>query len=233
MKPSTQKQWRSYHQLLIEQFGHVKMNKLDRQMIQIFFTQLSKRISAASVQRWWVCLSGLLKYAVEEGIIDGFDKPKLPKIYKGTQQWLTLNQMRNLIEKSDGWVRAMIMLLSETGCRIGEALGLQTADLDTETKTLSINRTMFDGRPNSPKTQSSYRSIAISDELCYALDSFRNRAKQDEYIFRSQLNNPRKAGEIIKKFNAFYDKLGMQHVGFHAYRRGNITHLVMNLEIQE
>lgn len=232
-KPSTQKQWRHCHQEMIEDFGYLKMDKLDRQTIQIFFTNLAKRISPSSVQRYWVALSAVLNYAVEEGMIEGFDKPKLPKQYKPNQPWVDIDQMKSFIEHSTGTVRVMFMLLIETGCRIGEALGLQTSDLNTKDKTLSINRTIYDGRPNAPKTQSSYRTIAISDKLCYTLDNIRERLIPDSYIFRTGTGKPIRPSFLLMKFNRLYDKLETKRVGFHALRRGNITHLIMNLEIPE
>lgn len=232
-KPSTQKQWKKCHLDMIEDFGYLKMDNLDRQTIQMFFTNLSKRVEPATVVKYWVSLSAVLNYAVEEGIIEGFDKPKLPKVYKSQQQWVDIDQMREFIQRSTGTLKVMFMLLIETGCRIGEALGLQTEDLNIKDKTLSINRTIYDGRPNAPKTQSSYRTIAISDELCYALDTIRSKVKAPAYIFRTVSGKPIRPSFLMKKFNKVYDRIGAKRVGFHALRRGNITHLILNLEIPE
>jgi integrase len=232
-KPSTQKSWRAYLQEMIEDLGYLKMDKLSSQAIQAYFTKLSKRISGASVVTHWTALSAVLRYAVNEGYIDGFSRPVLPKVYKNSQQWWNIDQMRLMIEKSTGRLRVFLMLLTETGCRIGEALGLQTADLNIPDLTLSIKRTVYDGRPNAPKTQSSLRTLAISEELCYALRSLINPAKVDAYIFRTAVGHPWRPSTILGWLNPLYDRLGLQRKGFHAFRRGNITHLIMNLEMPE
>lgn len=232
-KPSTQKCWRSYLQEMIENFGYLKMTDLDRQTIQMYFTKLSKRISGASIVPHWTALAAVLRYAVDEGYIEGFSKPVLPKIYKNSQQWWNIDQMRLMIEKSTGRLRVFLMLLTETGCRLGEALGLQTADLNIESRTLSIKRTVYNGRPNAPKTNSSIRSLAISEQLCYALQSLLNLAKTDAYIFRTNISNPWRPSYVLNHLYPLYEKLGLPKKGFHAFRRGNITHLIMNLEIPE
>lgn len=232
-KPSTQKCWRKYLQAMIEDFGYVRMDALNSQTVQMYFTKLSKRVSGASVRPHWTALAAVLKYAVGEGYIDGFSKPVLPKMYRNTQDWWSIEQMRLILGKATGRLRVFLMLLIETGCRRGEALGLQTADLNTEKLTLSVERTIFDGAPNPPKTQSSIRTIAISSQLCYALRSLSNPSKPNAYIFRTKDGNPWSPSYIWRRLGMFYDKHGLEKKGFHAFRRGNITHLIMNLEIPE
>lgn len=232
-KPSTITSWRKYYQDVIEAFGFIHMQDLDRQVLQPYFTALGKRLSPASVKSRWVALAAVLNYAVEEGIIDDYPRPTLPKIYRTTQQWLSIDEMRKLLANCTGRLHTFIMLLCETGCRVGEALGLQGGDLDEDGLNLSIKRTIYDGRPNQPKTESSIRTIAISEKLCYALKSLKHPSDSSVYLFRTSLGNPWRPSYVTRKLNHLYDRLKMQRKGFHAFRRGNITHLVLNLEIPE
>lgn len=232
-KPSTQKMWDHCFNEMIRDFGYLKVTELDRQTIQVFFTKLSKRIGAASVHRYWIALCGVLRYAVEEGIIEDFPRPRLPRVYRNSQEWWTIEEMRVMIEGTTSRIKVFIMLLTETGCRIGEALGLQTGDVDCNAKTLSIKRTLFEGRPNEPKTNSSLRTLAISDELCYALSTQMHAAKPQAYIFRDEEGNPWSVSYVTRRMNQVFHRLKLPRKGFHAFRRGNITHLVLNLEIPE
>jgi integrase len=232
-KPSTRSNWiQSYEEMILD-FGYIKMSKLSQRDIQLYFTKLSKRVGPASVRSQWTALNAVLKYAQSEGLYGDYSKPALPKMVRPKQDWLTMDDMRKLIGTATGRFRVFLMLLVETGCRIGEALGLQTQDLDVETKTLYINRTMYFHVPNSPKTESSKRSIAISDKLCYALDSIRLKAEPETYIFRTSLKTPWLASNAGVKLRKALDKAKIKRVGFHALRRGNITHLILHLEIPQ
>jgi len=232
-KPSTVNLWRKYYQEMIQVFGFVRMQELDRQVLQPYFTALSKRLAPSSVKGQWVALCAVLNYATEEGLIDEYPRVNLPKIYRTPQDYWDISDMRKMIQHTTGKLHTFIILLSETGCRVGEALGLQGADIDEVNKNLSIKRTIYDGRPNAPKTESSYRQLAISDKLCYALCSLKHPSKPESYLFRTSLGNPWRPSFILRKMNKLYDRLHMPHKGFHAFRRGNITHLHYNLEIPE
>jgi len=230
-KPSTYDGWSKIYQEMAEEFGHLKFDKLDKQVIQLYFTKLSKRVMPSSVQRHWTALSAVLKYAVKQSVIESFERPELPRKTRSQQQWLDLEQMKKLLTHSFGRLHLLVMILCETGCRKGEALGLKTSDVDFINKTLSIKRTIFKGIPNSPKTDSSNRTLAISDELC---DTFKSLVpKKDGYIFHTKYAEPWSYGWAEKQMWGLCDKAGIPRVGFHAFRRGNITHLVRDLEIPE
>jgi integrase len=232
-KPSTQHGWQICYKEMIDDFGYMKMSKITRQTLQLYFTKISKRLSPSTVHGHWTALNAVLKYAQSEGLIGDYIRPVLPKRIRPKQDWLTMEDMKKLIATATGKFRVFLMLLVETGCRIGEALGLQTRDLDVENKTIRIDRTIFHHKPNSPKTESSKRTIAISDELCYALDSLRVKAEPELYIFRTRFKGPLMAGVQGVKLQAVCDKANVKRVGFHALRRGNITHLILQMEIPE
>lgn len=232
-KPSVQYHWKVVFQKMIESFGYMKIESLDRITLQEYFTELSRDHAPSTVKMEWSALSVVLGYAVQEGYIETFPRPKLPRLYRGQQQWWDIDQMRAMIRHSTGRLRIFLMLLIETGCRAGEALGIQTSDLNVDKKELSINRTIFHLLPNAPKTESSIRTFAVSEQLCCALNDIAYKGKPDAYIFRDPDGRPWRPCKIMKQLNVLYKRLEYPHKGFHAFRRGNITHLVLNLEIPE
>lgn len=232
-KPATQTSWKTAYLDMVEDFGYLKMSKITRQTLQVYFTKLSKRVAPSTVHAQWTALNAVLKYAQSEGMIGDYSKPVLPKKNRPRQDWLTMADMRKLIGAATGRFRVFLMLLVETGCRIGEALGLQTMDLDVDAKTLRIDRSIYNHMPGEPKTESSKRTIAISDKLCYALDSLRVKGDPGMYIFRTRFGGPWMACNAGVKLRKYCDKAGIDRVGFHALRRGNITHLIQHLEIPE
>ena len=229
-KPSTRDAWRRVYRLMMDEFGAVKVDKLDRKIVQMYFTGLSKKMGAASVQTHWVALSALLNYARREGIIEWFSKPELPKKYRNQQQWVNLEQMHALLDHSFGREHLFIMVLAETGCRMGEALGLQTQDINLAAKQMSVLRTIYRGKPNAPKTESSVRTFAISDELCQHFESLLYKSPRG-YVFSVDGTHP--WADYRARFHKLCDKAGVSRVGLHALRRGNITHLVSELGMPE
>jgi integrase len=216
-----------FKQLLL-QFGAKRIKSLTRRDCQMYLTEMAKHVAPATVRKHWSVLSGILQYAEDEGLIEGFRKPKLPRNRRKPQQWLTLDEMKLVIAKADpGPLKVLVMLLSETGCRIGEALGLQSKHLNTDTKTLTIEQTNYLGFIGSPKTDSSARSIAITDNLCYYLNQIRDRANPGEFIFH--WNYPK----VRDLLNKVFDRAGLARRGEHSFRRGNITWLIRDMLMPE
>lgn len=92
--------------------------------------------------------------------IDPFKPPELAAITKAASAY------------SSGGV---IAACAATGCRVGEALGLDVPDFDTATGTMTVRRTYdFETGTGPPKTENGYRTIKIPD---LALPAFRAAAK--------------------------------------------------------
>ena len=78
-------------------------------------------------------------------------------------------------------LKAFWYFLALSGCRRGEALGLQWTDIDWEQKTATI-RTIQVGkasqrRLHAPKTQSGARTLALSDFLAAILRSHQDQQR--------------------------------------------------------
>lgn len=137
-------------------------------------------------------------------------------------------------------------LMIYMGYRKGEAFGLWPEDVNFETRTISINRTLnYDQRDldkmfGPPKTEASYRESLADDLLLFELKkqiSFRKQAMfamQGEY--RSETNllicrgdgNPLSKSTIHRAFKAALKKAGVERsVTVHGLRH---THAVMMLE---
>ena len=93
------------------------------------------------------CLVGIERKKVKEliqSIESGrFEGEQLPKMVKTQQDWLTLEQMQKLLRGCSDVNKPLVALLCETGLRIGEALGLQTGDINGQT--LTVRRSIYSG----------------------------------------------------------------------------------------
>ena len=125
-----------------------------------------------------------------------------------------------------------IILAGLCGMRRAEVLGLKWSDINYTEKTIAIHRSVIHSSrgfelSETTKTQSSTRTIAISDEIIDALKRLWKRqdklVTKDEYIDSNLINcNPN--GTIImpnnlsRDFNRLLKKLEMKHIRFHDLR---------------
>ena len=138
---------------------------------------------------------------------------------KVQQDWLTLAQMQKIIKAADDKLKPLVALLSEAGPRIGECLGLTASDVDNHT--LRIERSIWGGLSQDPKTDNAVRKMYISGQL---RDLLKTRGSNG-YLFHTRSGTPAWPTELRKTLDPLLKSLGIEPVGFHAFRRGCATAL--------
>jgi integrase len=123
------------------------------------------------------------------------------------------------------------MLLAETGCRIGEVVGLQTRDI--QGNTLKIQRDACGGiLQDSPKTDSSVRNITISDQLLKELKNIILDGPEC-FVFRTRDDKMSYPVLLVKKIKEACELAEVAYKSPHAFRRGNVTFCINELLIPE
>jgi integrase len=215
-------------QKLVLEFGHLKISSIDKKLIQRYIGKLNMTIGAAAIRRYISVFRSICMWADEEFVLP---RLTLPRKRRKQQDFYTTQEMRDLIKAATGEDKALIMLFCETGVRIGEVLGLQTQDL--EGNTLHIRRDVSQGfLQDSPKTDSSVRSICISDELVRELKHL-ILGGPEEFIFRKPDDRMCYPTKLMKMIQKVCTKAGVKYKSPHAFRRGNITSLLLDLKIPE
>jgi integrase len=187
--------------------------------------------SARTVKAYMQTLRYVLAQAVTEGLLAALPtKPKMPRVHKKQQQWLRWDEMRDLIAVAGGRkkqltkIKMLFAILSETGCRIGEAVGLKWGDFNFEKRTLYIQRSVYRGKEQPPKTPSAIRIIAVSAHLLAMLKEYKpENAKDGELLFTTRTGSYWEPSKIWGSAKRVFNRLNMKQVGFHAWRRGNTT----------
>ena len=156
--------------------------------------------------------------------------------------------------EDDIMYETLFMLLYYMGCRKGEALALHWRDVDFNSKTITIDKTidfMNGKRESPPKTNNSYRTITMPNVLvhqmkrCYAESStWANFEGEDSYVFgndtvlaeqtiRRRLN---KGVEIVNgSLDSLKDPLQAKMIGpiprirVHDFRHSHASYLINNM----
>jgi integrase len=140
--------------------------------------------------------------------------------------------MRTLLDTARGdRLEALYVLAITTGMRQGELLGLQWKDIDLDTRTLRVNRSVYDGVISPPKTTSSRRTIRLSKLAVAALKYHRvnmTRRRISEWVF------PNSRGATIgyqnlhnRSWKPLLKRAGLPHsTRFHDLRHSCISLLL-------
>lgn len=177
--------------------GRYKLTNLSYSMIFNFYVTLveQKRLSISTLQNVNSVLHSALEYAVKNEILqknisDGaFNSVREKYNFKSNpRKGLSIAEHKaflNCLENSNACWKLLFTFLLHTGCRIGEAIGLSWANVDFNSKTITIDHSMcythlketntFNFIINTPKTESGYRKIPMTKVLCETLQTEYNR----------------------------------------------------------
>jgi len=151
-------------------------------------------------------------------------KPKLPRRAKKKAKFFTSSNVAKIIAASQGEDRVFYWLAAETGLRAGEIAGLKLTDIDGER--LNVNRSVWGGKDQSPKTNSAIRTIGLPPQLISLLweQITRQRKKEHEYLFSASTGSPVDMNVYRRcKMTTFLKSLGISQAGFHAFRYFNVS----------
>ena len=171
--------------------GKVKLSKLDPLRVQTFYrSKLEEELSAATVVKIHSTLSKSLKQAVQWRLIplNVCEAVTPPRVSRTEIAPLDARQMKTLLNAAEGTeLYALWVLLATTGLRIGEALALRWDDMDLETRTMRVNKTVFRNEVSQPKTSSSRRTVKLSR---LAVGALRHHRRKGSFVFSTGTGRP-------------------------------------------
>ena len=168
---------------IVPEIGRVKLKVLTPAHVRgLYRKKLEGGLSARTVQYIHVTLHKALKQAVRDGLVprNSTEAVKPPQIRREEMRPLTAVQVRVLFDAAGGdRLEALYILAVTTGLRQGELLGLKWDDVDLDSGTLQVRRTLTTakGGPvlSAPKTKGSRRSVKLSQTALEALRSHLER----------------------------------------------------------
>lgn len=139
-------------------------------------------------------------------------------------------------------LRLLLVLASQTGCRISELLALEYKDFNMVSKTVSINKQIIQTDSGlaygTLKSESSRRILPLTDFAISELKIHKSWHLREQRRNQAVTGKPirdniftTKSGELVDRHNAatacnrYYDRIGVPHKGFHTYRHTFFTQL--------
>ena len=236
-----------YNKHIAPVLGNVKVKDITTpKLTQIM---LSYKLNPATVRKIYIVIQSIFHRGVEQGFIrespcrnvilpKNRNKKKRPVLdEQQTRDFLTLLETKPWDED----VKRIIKVLLYTGMRCGECLALSWEDIDFENMTISINYNLADvgGKHylTTPKTESSIRTIGMSEVLADILKEQKNYIEElsaaigssfahPEMVFTSALGNYRDRNSLNTSFKRFLKGTGYEFLTLHQLRHCNATLLL-------
>ena len=162
---------------IVATLGKKKLKTLNAADVQRFYRdKLDTNLSSATVHKLHVLLHKALKQAERWGLVprNVADDVDPPKIHKDEVHPLTNEQARKLLDTARGdRLEALYVVALQSGLRQGELLALRWEDVDLETHTVQVRRTVTrDGGKHtvgSAKTAKGRRTVKLTRDATEAL----------------------------------------------------------------
>lgn len=253
---------------IIPYFGHMKIMKVRRTDIKKWLKDYAekqdekgeKEYSYGSLTKYLSIMKSILHFAVHE--IEVLEKNPADRLQVSVKddvanntkvKYYSLQELNTLLDfmksykhqRFEGYqlYYMLIYFLSQTGLRISEALALKWSDLDgnklTVERQTSRNNINNELKITTLKNTSSYRTIALNDEVLRELKKFKLRQNEmilgdvsfhqnnDGIIFQNFLGNYLTPSTVRDSIRGYCIKAGVDYKGTHGFRH---THAVLLLE---
>jgi len=254
--PKTIERYRELAAYALPQLGHVRLQDLSALMIEpVLFrlkdaggrnrkTKTARPLSGKTVHHIAGVLNVILKKAVKLKLRDSnpMEGVELPEIEPKEARALEADQLAWYVDaaRAQG-LYEILFFASATGARRGEVLSLAWSDLNLDTSSVLISKSLEqtrDGlRVKPPKTKRT-RAITLSASIVALLTSHRERQQEHRRFFgqdyRTDLDlvfcDP--AGDYLKpdsvtaKACLIAKKAGLKHVGIHTLRHSHGSQLL-------
>jgi len=210
------------------------VSKIDREDVETFFARMAKTYRRNTLRAMRASLSTVLSWAVEHKWIteNPCSDVKLPKTgTKVKRAVLTPDNVKAIVSELEEPYATLVLFLSITGLRVGEAVGVKWSDFSGES--LHVQRRIYERREGELKTDGSERFIPVPAALIERMKALCNLEEQrgtqgtGDWVFKSRNGtpvDPKNAGN--RYLRPAVRKLGIPMGGWHDFRHTLATQLL-------
>jgi integrase len=230
---------------IVPALGHLKLTRLSPDLIQDFYdSKIASGSRPSSVRYIHAVLHNALEHAHKRNLIlhNAASKTEPPKVRPPEIHPLDAEKTKALLSDARGErLEALYVVAVTAGLRIGELLGLKWTDVDLETETMRVARTLSCAKEGprftTPKNGKG-RSITLTRQAVEALRSHRKRQNEERLragtlwednglIFASETGAHLRHDTVDRhSFKPLLKRTGLEGVRFHDLRHTCATLLL-------
>lgn len=175
LAPNTLRNYRERYEHNVQPFiGSMLLRNVKPMDCQMILNAMESDYAGSTIRQTYMTMGTFFKSAKDNGFIDRhpMDGVRYTKPVRAVDDihFLTVDEQKRFLEAAKGSHNyAQYALILETGLRTGEMIGLTWDAIDWEKRTLTVNKTLEfrykqdEWRAGPPKTESSYRTIPLTD----------------------------------------------------------------------
>lgn len=193
--PNTLRNYRERYEHNVQPFiGSMLLRDVKPMDCQMILNAMESDYAGSTIRQTYMTMGTFFKSAKDNGFIDRhpMDGVRYTKPVRAVDDihFLTVDEQKRFLEAAKGSHNyAQYALILETGLRTGEMIGLTWDAIDWEKRTLTVNKTLEfrykqdEWRAGPPKTESSYRTIPLTNTAydilreIYDTREYRNESK--------------------------------------------------------
>lgn len=236
LRPKTLVSYESIIRLHIKpDLGELRLVQLTPGHLQSLYSKkLNSGLSNRTVQYIHAVIHRVLGQALKWGLVarNVADVVEAPKPAKTAPIVLTEDQVKQLLDASEGRLKVVLILAATCGLRQAEILGLRWEDVGFSESSIYIRQTAQTIHKQGilitePKTDKGRRSIILPFVALDALMSYQSQTGETEgLIFHTSTGKPISARNLIRDFKSVLEKAGLPNVKFHSLRHFHATSLL-------
>lgn len=225
--PNTLRNYRERYEHNVQPFiGSMLLRDVKPMDCQMILNAMESDYAGSTIRQTYMTMGTFFKSAKDNGFIDRhpMDGVRYTKPVRAVDDihFLTVDEQKRFLEAAKGSHNyAQYALILETGLRTGEMIGLTWDTIDWEKRTLTVNKTLEfrykqdEWRAGPPKTESSYRTIPLTDTAYGIL-----REIYDTREYRKELKDLSTVLTFMDRKTGQKRKLVMRDLVFINWRTG-------------
>lgn len=227
LAPNTLRNYRERYEHNVQPFiGSMLLRDVKPMDCQMILNAMESDYAGSTIRQTYMTMGTFFKSAKDNGFIDRhpMDGVRYTKPVRAVDDihFLTVDEQKRFLEAAKGSHNyAQYALILETGLRTGEMIGLTWDAIDWEKRTLTVNKTLEfrykqdEWRAGPPKTESSYRTIPLTDTAYGIL-----REIYDTREYRNESNGLSTVLTFMDRKTGQKRKLVMRDLVFINWRTG-------------
>ncbi len=212
-------------------FKHFKLSEITPAMISKFVKKKqADDYAPRTINDLLTLIKTIMNFAVENGYLakNPIEKVKKLKLPNKEMKFLNTEEIEKVLKTAEKFYPKFYPLLLTaimTGMRRGELLALQWKDIDFENKKITVNKSLYKGEIQNPKTKRSNRKINMSDNLAKVLLELRKN--DNDIVFQSATGTYKDGKNMVaREFNPCLEKAGVKKIRFHDLRHTFASFLI-------
>lgn len=214
LQENTLKQYRAAKKDVVAYFKDTPITSIKPAHVNAMISQLAsdgyaqKTVKARLLVMSLICKFAIISQYIESNPCQYVEIPK--NLPKSKREDITEDECELIKESYDKPFGIFALFLLVTGCRRGEALALEPSDIDWESGSVHINKTVewHNNRPHikpCPKTDAGVRDIPIPDFMLDLLKPFKNQ----KYLFANEKGELMDNSQVTRTWNKYQKETGI------------------------